>query len=70
MQGKQVKSQTLHEMLEYITSQRGTITEQIYPEVVQMVSLDIARYDWCLHLVCYEFVQIYTTSSESIRGRI
>lgn len=36
--GKQVKSQTLHEMLEYITSQRGVITEQIYPEVVGMVS--------------------------------
>ena len=38
LQGKQVKAQTLHEMLEYITTQRGTITEQIYPEVVQMVS--------------------------------
>jgi len=37
MVGKQVKSQTLHEMLEYITSQRGVITEAIYPEVVQMV---------------------------------
>jgi serine/threonine-protein phosphatase 2A regulatory subunit B' len=38
LQGKQVKSQTLHEMLEYITTQRGTITESIYPEVVNMVS--------------------------------
>lgn len=34
---KQIKSQTLHEMLEYITTQRGTITESIYPEVVGMV---------------------------------
>jgi len=38
LQGKQVKSQTLHEMLEYITTQRGVITEGIYPEVVGMVS--------------------------------
>lgn len=38
LEGKQIKSQTLHEMLEYITSQRGVITESIYPEVVSMVS--------------------------------
>jgi serine/threonine-protein phosphatase 2A regulatory subunit B' len=38
LQGKQVKAQTLHEMLEYITTQRGTITEAIYPEIVNMVS--------------------------------
>lgn len=39
MRGKQVKAQTLHEMLEYITTSRGVITEQIYPEIVSMVSL-------------------------------
>lgn len=38
LRGKQVKAQTLHEMLEYITQQRGVITESIYPEVVGMVS--------------------------------
>ena len=37
LQGKQIKAQTLHEMLEYITTQRGVITEAIYPEVVKMV---------------------------------
>lgn len=42
MKGKQVKAQTLHEMLEYITTQRGVITEQIYLEVVNMVS-DLKR---------------------------
>ena len=36
--GKQVKAQTLTEMLEYITTQRNDITESIYPEVVNMVS--------------------------------
>jgi serine/threonine-protein phosphatase 2A regulatory subunit B' len=39
LQGKGIKGQTLHEMLEYITAQRGVISEQIYPEVVAMVSL-------------------------------
>ena len=37
LKGKQIKTQTLHEMLEYITTQRGVITENIYPEVVKMV---------------------------------
>lgn len=44
MKGKQVKAQTLHEMLEYITTQRGVITEQIYPEVVNMVRRGIIHY--------------------------
>ncbi len=39
LKGKQIKTQTLHEMLEYITSQRGVITENVYPEVVKMVRL-------------------------------
>ena len=37
--GKQIKAQTLHEMLEYITTQRGVITESVYPEVVKMVRM-------------------------------
>lgn len=41
LNGKQVKAQTLHEMLEYITSSRGVITEAIYPEVVGMVSCEV-----------------------------
>ncbi|KAJ9097446.1 Serine/threonine-protein phosphatase 2A 56 kDa regulatory subunit delta isoform [Naganishia adeliensis] len=43
MKGKQVKAQTLHEMLEYITTQRGVITEQIYPEVVNMFASNLFR---------------------------
>jgi serine/threonine-protein phosphatase 2A regulatory subunit B' len=39
LRGKQIKAQTLHEMLEYITQQRNVITESIYPEVVGMVRL-------------------------------
>jgi serine/threonine-protein phosphatase 2A regulatory subunit B' len=43
LKGKQVKAQTLHEMLDYITSQRGVITEQIYPEVVAMFAANLFR---------------------------
>jgi serine/threonine-protein phosphatase 2A regulatory subunit B' len=37
LKGKSIKAQTLHEMLEYITTQRGVLTENIYPEAVSMV---------------------------------
>jgi serine/threonine-protein phosphatase 2A regulatory subunit B' len=40
LQSKGIKGQTLHEMLEHITTQRGVISEQIYPEVVNMVRRD------------------------------
>ncbi|RXW24161.1 hypothetical protein EST38_g1745 [Candolleomyces aberdarensis] len=43
LKGKQVKAQTLHEMLEYITTQRGVITEHIYPEVVNMFATNLFR---------------------------
>lgn len=43
LKGKQIKAQTLHEMLDYITSQRGVITEQIYPEVVSMFAANLFR---------------------------
>lgn len=34
---KEVKRAALNEMLEYIFTQRGVITEAIYPEIVHMV---------------------------------
>lgn len=43
LKGKQIKTQTLHEMLEYITTQRGVITENVYPEVVKMVRNHLPR---------------------------
>ncbi|KAG7092323.1 Serine/threonine-protein phosphatase 2A 56 kDa regulatory subunit delta isoform [Marasmius oreades] len=43
MKGKQIKTQTLHEMLEYITSQRGVITDNVYPEVVNMFAANLFR---------------------------
>ncbi|KII89203.1 hypothetical protein PLICRDRAFT_40838 [Plicaturopsis crispa FD-325 SS-3] len=43
LKGKQIKAQTLHEMLEYITTQRGVITENVYPEVVGMFATNLFR---------------------------
>ncbi|KZO95699.1 protein phosphatase 2A regulatory B subunit [Calocera viscosa TUFC12733] len=43
LRGKQIKAQTLHELLEYITTQRGVITEAVYPEVVNMFASNLFR---------------------------
>ncbi|KZT44079.1 protein phosphatase 2A regulatory B subunit [Sistotremastrum suecicum HHB10207 ss-3] len=43
IKGKQIKAQALHEMLEYITTQRGVITENVYPEVVNMFAANLFR---------------------------
>lgn len=40
---KEVKRAALHEMVEYVTTQRGVITEAIYPEIVYMFSVNIFR---------------------------
>lgn len=37
LEGKNIKTQALQEMLEFISTQKGVITEDIYPEVVKMV---------------------------------
>lgn len=38
LQGKTIKAQALAEMLDFVTTQKSVITEDIYPEVVKMVS--------------------------------
>ncbi|KAL0269668.1 UNVERIFIED_CONTAM: hypothetical protein PYX00_007317 [Menopon gallinae] len=40
---KEVKRSALHEMVEYVTSQRGVITESIYPEAVHMFEVNLFR---------------------------
>jgi serine/threonine-protein phosphatase 2A regulatory subunit B' len=44
LQGKEIKRQTLTELVEYITTQRGFISEPVYPEVFSMVSFYIVYY--------------------------
>ncbi|CAK5264240.1 unnamed protein product, partial [Mycena citricolor] len=43
LQGKQVKAQALHELLDYVSTQRGVITENLYSEVVGMFSANLFR---------------------------
>ena len=43
LMGKQVKAQALQDMLEYITTQRGVITEAVYPEMVNMFASNLFR---------------------------
>ncbi len=37
---KEVKRAALNEMVEYVTQNRGVITDAIYPEAIQMVRTD------------------------------
>ena len=37
---KEVKRAALNELVDYVTHQRGVITEPIYPESVHMVNID------------------------------
>ena len=72
LKGKQIKAQTLHEMLEYITTQRGVITESLYPEVVGMVRLPYLLFFstyYLLNLVCYQPLSLDTPSRQSHRRR-
>lgn len=43
LKGKEIKRQTLNELVEYVSSNRGVITETIYPEVFHMFSTNLFR---------------------------
>ncbi|KAF9122957.1 Serine/threonine-protein phosphatase 2A 56 kDa regulatory subunit gamma isoform [Mortierella sp. GBA39] len=43
LKGKEIKRQALTEILDYITNNRGVITEPIYPEVVKMFATNLFR---------------------------
>jgi hypothetical protein len=71
LQGKQIKAQTLHEMLEYITQNRGVVTEQIYPEVVNMVCLHgTVNMDIADPVVCRKSLPIHPTPSQPDGRRV
>lgn len=50
---KEVKRSALQEMVEYISTTNGIITENVYPEAVQMVSTTIITeyFFYILHLI-------------------
>ena len=41
LKGKEIKRQTLTELVDYVTNNRGVITEVIYPEVMNMVKQNV-----------------------------
>lgn len=38
LKGKEIKRATLNELVDYITANRGVLTEPVYPEIIQMVN--------------------------------
>lgn len=43
LKGKEIKRSTLNELVDYITSGRGVLSEAVYPEIVNTVSYNIFR---------------------------
>ncbi|KAG0175989.1 hypothetical protein DFQ29_006712 [Apophysomyces sp. BC1021] len=43
LKGKEIKRQALQEMLEYVATTRGTITDPIYPDVIRMFTVNLFR---------------------------
>ncbi|XP_046849222.1 serine/threonine-protein phosphatase 2A 56 kDa regulatory subunit epsilon isoform-like [Xenia sp. Carnegie-2017] len=43
LRGKEIKRSTLNELVEYITSGRGVLSEPVYPEIVSTVACNIFR---------------------------
>lgn len=39
LQGKEIKRQALQDMLEYVATTKGALTDVVYPDIVKMVSL-------------------------------
>lgn len=68
LRGKQIKAQTLTEMLEYITTQRNVITNDVYPEVVNMVYLLMHLRSGLSDVLCY--LQFATNLFRSIPPQV
>lgn len=43
LKGKEIKRTTLHELVDYVTNNRGVITEPIYPEAINMFASNLFR---------------------------
>ena len=59
---KEIKRAALNEMIDYITSNRGIVTDQIYPEAVRMVKTKTKitfNFIFIINFYVYSFVLIY-----------
>lgn len=41
LKGKEIKRATLNELVEYVSTGRGVLTEPVYPEIIKMVDIQI-----------------------------
>lgn len=51
LRGKEIKRLSLTELVDYISNNRGVITESVYPEVIKMVFVDLTQ---SFHPTCSE----------------
>lgn len=50
---KEIKRQTLQEILEHISMNRGVLTENVYPEIVNMVSFFFSTCIFSIYLISF-----------------
>ncbi|XP_022091041.1 serine/threonine-protein phosphatase 2A 56 kDa regulatory subunit epsilon isoform-like isoform X2 [Acanthaster planci] len=43
LKGKEIKRASLNELVDYITTERGVLSEELYPEVIHMITCNIFR---------------------------
>lgn len=64
LKGKEIKRQTLTELVEYLTNSRGVITEPIYPEVIKMASALLLVHNITHIAVCLQHFPYNTSTIE------
>lgn len=47
LKGKEIKRDTLNELVDYVSTSRGVLTENMYPEIIKMVWNIICMYNIC-----------------------
>ena len=55
---KEVKRAALNEIVEYVTHNRGVITDAIYPETVKMVIISLITSYWIMTFKLWAFLLI------------
>lgn len=43
LKGKEIKRDTLNELVDYVSTSRGVLTENMYPEIIKMISSNLFR---------------------------
>lgn len=47
LKGKEIKRDTLNELVDYVSTSRGVLTENMYPEIIKMV----CKFIFCVHKI-------------------